>query len=164
MKKISYLILSIILVGATFFMSCNKSSSKSVTGPTIHFITGAGYISSDQTVQITTPLLFGINATAGDGKLNRLIAKRTFQGKTSTAKDSSFSAASFTYDFHTVAMGSPGNETWVFTIFDTNGGSSAVTLTITTTIPTSAGFILPYSNKLFVAQTSTYNQGRSANS
>jgi hypothetical protein len=138
MKKLTYFFLLIILGGATFIMSCSKSSSTSVKGPTIHFIAGAGYTSSDQTVQISTALLFGISATAGDGKLNRFLVKRTFQGKTTTVKDSSFSAASFNYDLHTVAMGNVGTETWVFTIFDNNGGSAAVTLTITTTLPTSA--------------------------
>jgi hypothetical protein len=149
MKKLTYFFLLIILVGATFIMSC----SKSIKGPTIHFITGAGYTSSDQTVQISTPLLFGISATAGDGELNRFLVKRTFQGKTTTAKDSSFSATSFTYDLHTVAMGTDGTETWVFTIFDNNGGSSAATLTITTILPTSAGPIFSNSKNMLVAQT-----------
>ena len=133
MRKFTYFFLSVILVGATFIMSCSKSTK----GPTLHFISGTGYTFSNQTVQISTPLLFGISATAGDGKLNHFVVKRTFQDTTTTAKDTSFGATSFKYDLHTVAKGSPGNETWVFTILDNNGGSSAVTLTITTTIPTS---------------------------
>jgi hypothetical protein len=158
MKRLQYFFLTIILVGATFIMSCNKSSSTSVNVPTIHFITGTGYTSSDQTVQISTPLLFGISATAGDGQLSRFLVIRTFQGKTTTAKDSSFSATSFNYDLHTVAMGTVGTETWVFTIFDNNGGSSAVTLTITTTPPTSTGHFFTYSTKVHIAQTNKYDQ------
>jgi hypothetical protein len=105
-------------------------------------------------------LLFGIAATAGDGNLNRFLVKRTFQGKTTTVKDSSFIAASFNYDLHTFAMGTAGTETWVFTIFDNNGSSSAVTLTITTTIPTSVGPIFIYSTKVLITQTSTYDRCR----
>lgn len=141
MKKLMYLFLSIILVGATFIMSCSKSSPTPVNGPAIHLNVGSGYTSSDQSVKINTPLLFGISATAGDGNLKRLFVQRTFKSKTSTPIDSVFSATSFTYDLHTVAMGADGPETWVFTIFDNNGSSSAVTLTITTTLSKSAGLM-----------------------
>lgn len=157
MKKLTYLFLSIILVGATFIMSCSKSSSTSVNGPTIHLIVGSGYTSSDQSVPINTPLLFGISATAGDGNLKRLFVQRTFNSKTSTPIDSAFSATSFTYDLHTLAVGGDGTETWVFTIFDNNGASSAVTLIITTTLPNTAGPIFTYSTSTTVlgAQIST---------
>jgi len=133
MRKFTYFFLSIILVGATFIMSCSKSTK----GPTIQLIAKTGYFNSDQTVQITTPLLFGIVASAGDGKLNHFVVKRTFHDTTTTAKDTSFGAMSFKYDLHAFAVGSPGNEKWVFTVFDNNGGSSAVSITITTAIPTS---------------------------
>lgn len=157
MKKLMYLFLSIILVGATFIMSCSKSSSTSVNGPAIHLTVGSGYTSSDQSIQINTPLLFGISATAGDGNLKRLFVQRTFNSKTSTPIDSAFSATSFTYDLHTVSMGNVGTETWVFTIFDNNGGSSTITLIITTTFSKSAGLIFTYSTstKVLGAQTST---------
>jgi len=141
MKKLTYLFLSIILGGATFIMSCTKSSPTPVNGPAIHLTVGSGYTSSDQSVLINTPLLFGISATAGDVNLKRLFVQRTFKSKTSTPIDSAFSATSFKYDLHTVAMGADGTETWVFTIFDNNGGSSVVTLIITTTLSKSAGLM-----------------------
>lgn len=157
MKKLMYLFLSIILVGATFIMSCSKSSSTSVNGPAIHLTVGSGYTSSDQSIQINTPLLFGISATAGDVNLKRFFVQRIFKSKTSTPIDSAFSATSFTYDLHTVSMGNVGTETWVFTIFDNNGGSSTITLIITTTFSKSAGLIFTYSTstKVLGAQTST---------
>jgi hypothetical protein len=125
-----------------------------VNGPTIHFIVGSGYTYTYRIVPTNTPLLFGIAATAGDGKLKRFLVQRTFKGNTITQKDSSFSATSFNYDLHTVAMGTDGTETWVFTIFDINGLFSQDTLTIITTIPQS-GLIFTYSTKVLGAQTST---------
>jgi hypothetical protein len=92
----------------------------------IHFI--------DQTVPINTPLLFGISAAAGDGNLKQIVVQRTFRSKTFTPVDSTFNARSFTFDFHTIAIGADGPEIWVFKIFDTSGVSATVTLTITTTL------------------------------
>lgn len=153
MKKLTSLFLSIILVGITFIMSCSKSSDTTTNGPVIHFVAGAGYTSGDQTVQITTPLKFGITATAGDSKLKRFFVQRTFKGKTTTEKDSSFSANAFNYDLYTSAQGADGQESWVFTIFDNNGGSAAVSLIITTTLPAASGPIFTYTTKILGAQT-----------
>jgi hypothetical protein len=148
MKKLSVLILSIMLVGSAFLTSCSKSSTTTVNGPNIHFLAGAGYISADQSVSISTPLKFGISAQQGDGKLKRFFVQRTFQGHTATVADSAISATSFTTDLITTAQALAGQEVWVFTIFDNNGGSEAVTLTITTTPVTTYGPITSYTNTI----------------
>ena len=153
MKRSAYFFLSIILVGATFILSCSKSSSTSGNVPTIHFVVGSGYISSDTSVRITSPLLFGITATTDNGSLNRFFVQRTTSGKTRTEKDSSFNASSFNYNLHSVAREIIISETWVFTIFDNNGRSSAVTLKITTTGKKSNEPIYTYSIKVFSTQT-----------
>jgi hypothetical protein len=153
MKKLSVLILSIILVGSAFLTSCSKSSSTTVNGPSVHFLAGAGYISADQSVALSAPLKFGIAATQGDGKLKRFFVQRTFQGHTATVKDSAFSATSFNADLYTAAQAIAGQEVWVFTIFDNNGGSAAVTLTITTT--PGYGAVTTYSMKVMGAQTNS---------
>ena len=154
MKKLIYLFLSIILVGATFMISCSKSSSTPANVLSIRFNTASGYISADKSVPAFSPLLFGIIATPGDGKLNRFFVQRTANGKTSTVIDSSFSASSFNYDLHSYASGMIGTEVWVFTIFDNTGGSAIIKLTITTTATLSNRPTYNYSTKVHGAQTS----------
>jgi hypothetical protein len=154
MKKLTYVFLALLFAGATFTMSCKKSSS-TVVGPSLHLLTGSGYISSNVSVQEATSLLFGISATAGDGKLTRCFVQRTSQGKAKTAKDTTISVTSFNYDLHAFALASVGTETWTFTIYDSNGGSAATSLTITTTLPNPSGPINTYSTKIMGAQISS---------
>jgi hypothetical protein len=155
MKKLSYLFLSIIFLSVTYLTSCSKSSSSSVTGPSIHFITDAGYISTNTTVQVNTLLLFGINATNGDVKLKRFLVQRIFKNKTITQVDTAIQVASFSYTLHTAAQATEGTETVTFTVIDNNGSSAAVMVMITTTPAPASGPINTYSAKVLGAQTST---------
>jgi hypothetical protein len=155
MKKLIYFSLSLLLVTTTIFTSCKKSSSTTINGPSIHLNTGTGYISGNQTVTNSTPILIGIIASAGDGNLTKFEALRTFNSKSKIVKDSTFSSKSFTYDINTFAQGSVGQETWVFTIHDSNGDSASVTFIITTTPPNAPGPINDYSSKTLGAQISS---------
>lgn len=158
MKKISYIFLAILLVGLISIMSCKKSNKNSL-GPSIHLLIGTGYISSGVSIQITTSLLFGISATAGDGKLTRFSVQRTFKGRLKTERDSVINVTSFNYNLRSYAEGLAGIENWVFKIYDSNGNSAAITLTISTTLPPAPGPINTYSTKILGAQIS--NSGNS---
>jgi hypothetical protein len=155
MRKTAYLFLAVLFAGTTFLLSCSKSSESTTPSlPSIHFLAGSGYTSSDQSVEINTPLKFGIAASSSDSKLKRFYVQRIFQGNTTTAYDTTFSSYTYTIDLITNARGDVGAETWVFTIFDNNGGSAAVTLTITTTHTSAYGPIYSYLTKVLGAQTS----------
>jgi hypothetical protein len=135
MKKLTYAFLAILFVGATFIISCKKSSSTTtttITGPSIHLLTGSGYISKDTSVGMSSALLFGISATAGNGNLTRLLVQRTFNGKAKTAADTTINVTSFNYNLHSVSQGAIGVETWLFKIYDSNKDSASVNLTVTT--------------------------------
>ena len=135
MKKPVYFFLSILLIGAIFIMSCKKSSTTTTTtvnGPSIHLLTGSGYISKDTSVGMSSALLFGISATAGNGNLTRLLVQRTFNGKAKTAADTTINVTSFNYNLHSVSQGAVGVENWSFKIYDSNRDSASVNLTVTT--------------------------------
>jgi hypothetical protein len=133
MKKLRYIFLAILFVGATFIISCKKSSTTTtINGPSIHLLTGSGYISKDTSVQMSSALLFGISATSGTGNLTRLLVQRTSNGKAKTAKDTTINVTSFNYVLHSISLGSVGSEIWVFKIYDSNRDSASVNLTITT--------------------------------
>jgi len=150
MKKIAFLFFAFLFASTTFFMSCSKSDDSTTTPalPSIHFLAGTGYTSSNQSVLISTPLKFGISASSSDSKLKRFFVQRTFEGKTITAYDTTFSSSTYTVDLTTNAQGAAGTEIWVFTVFDNNNGSAAVTLTITTTVPTTYNPITGYTNTI----------------
>jgi hypothetical protein len=156
MKKLVLLSLSLFLMFAIFFSSCKKSSSTpGVTNSQIGFKTGSGYISSNQTIQGASSLLFGINASGGDYILKRFLVMRTFKTKASVVKDTSFTLSSFNYDVHSVARSAAGDENWDFKIFNSKGDSLTLSLVITTTIPPPAGPIYSWETKVIGAQIST---------
>lgn len=149
MKRLSYLFITMAFAGMTFMTSCSKSSdSTTTTGPAIHFLAGAGLVSGDVTVKSGAAISIGISAMAGSGKLTRFFVQRTFQGKTSTAYDTTLSTTSYSVTLNGNAQGSAGAETWVFTIFDANGNTAAVTLTITTTAEIVYGAITSFSGTI----------------
>ncbi|MCX6249061.1 MAG: hypothetical protein NTW10_15150 [Bacteroidetes bacterium] len=156
MKKLVVLFLSLFIMGAIFISSCKKSSSTpGVTYSQIGFKTGSGYISSNQTIQGTSTLLFGINASGGDYILKRFLVMRTFKTKPSVVKDTSFTLSSFSYDLHTIARPIAGDENWDFKIFNSRGDSLTLSLVITTTSPPPAGPIFKWATKVIGAQIST---------
>ncbi|MCX6244083.1 MAG: hypothetical protein NTU98_05200 [Bacteroidetes bacterium] len=153
MKKLTYLFTALLFAGATFLTSCSKSSDTTTSPslPAIHFIAGAGYISVDQSVEVNTAIKFGISATANSGSLKRFYVHRTISGKPAvTVLDSTFTSSItvYTKDISSTAQGAAGSELWEFTITDSNGGSSMVSLTITTTVPTTYGPVTGYSNTI----------------
>lgn len=63
MKKFALALLCIVSVA--FFASCSKDDDKAGT-PTISFVQGEGYISSDDTIEAFTPFMIGIQAKSNE--------------------------------------------------------------------------------------------------
>lgn len=63
MKKFALALLCIVSVA--FFASCNKDDDEAGT-PTINFVQGEGYISSDDTIEANTPFMVGIQAKSDE--------------------------------------------------------------------------------------------------
>jgi len=146
--------MAVLITGTTILMSCSKNSD-TAQPPTIHFLAGAGLISADATVKSGAAISFGISATAATGKLNHFLVQRTFNGKVSTAYDSTFSTASYSVTISGNAAGSPGTESWLFTITDNNGNSAAVSVIITTTAAITYGDVTSYTNTILGSYNST---------
>ena len=64
MKKFALALLCIVSVA--FFASCNKDDDKEAGTPTINFVQGEGYISSDDTIEANTPFMIGIQAKSDE--------------------------------------------------------------------------------------------------
>jgi hypothetical protein len=157
MKKALVFFISVILIGSTFMSSCKKSSSDPVVNnPQLTMKNTSGYISSNQSVPLSSPLLFGVTAKGGDWSLTRFLVTRTFRTKVNIVKDSAINTPSL--DFNVLASSLPiaENETWIFKVFTTNGDSLAVTIVITTVNPPPAGPIFTWSAKVLGAQINTF--------
>jgi hypothetical protein len=147
MKKISFILIALLLMSTTIFTSCKKKSD-TTTPPTIQLVAGTGFISSDVTINFGIAIQFKIAAVAGSGNLKHLNVQRASHGKTNTAFDTVFSSSSFNYIFHTLAAAYAGAETWTFTIYDENGNTALKSLVITTTPNITYGPVSPYSATL----------------
>jgi hypothetical protein len=149
MKKITFILTAILLVTAiSFISSCKKSSSTNNTPPVISFKVASGFISKDTTVKSGSKLTFGINASASSGNLKEFKVQRASSGKPAgTAYDTSFSSSGYAITLKGSAVGSPGAETWTFTVYDDNGNSASISLVITTTTTVSYGPIDTWSGK-----------------
>ncbi len=130
MKKIS-LFFVVLLAGASFLTSCTKDT----TPPTINFLGGAGYTSSDATIVAGTDIKIGITAQSGSAKLETLeivaIHSNTPVPVHTETIDAS-SSDSFSKDY-TLTIDEIGETKLNFTITDKDGETATVSLTITAT-------------------------------
>jgi hypothetical protein len=156
MKKTLVFFLSVILTGSVFISSCKKSSSDPVVNnPELILKNTSGYISSNQSVPLSSPLLFGVTAKGGDWFLTRFLVTRTFRTKVNIVKDSVVNTPSLNFDILASSLPIAENETWIFKVFTSRGDSLAVSIVITTLNPPPAGPIFTWSAKVVGAQIST---------
>jgi hypothetical protein len=128
MKKIS-LFFVILLAGVTFLTSCTKDT----TPPTINFLGGAGYTSTDATIDAGTDVKIGITAQSGTAKLETLEIVAIHNNTPVPVHTETIDAASsesFTKDY-TITIDEIGETKLNFTITDKDGETATVSLTIT---------------------------------
>jgi hypothetical protein len=145
MKKITSLLIALLLMSTTVFISCKKKSDNN-TPPSLQLVAGTGFVSSDVTVKFGNAIKFKIEASATSGNLTHFTVQRASTGKTKTAFDTVFSSSSFSYILQTFAAGKAGTETWTFTIYDENGNTATKSLVVTTTSDITYGPVSSYSS------------------
>jgi hypothetical protein len=112
MKKISFIMAAFLAASIMFLSSCTKDT----TPPSINFKGGAGYTSTDVTIDAGSIIKIGINATSGSSKLERFTLVATYNNVPTTIVDTTFSSDTYNRDFE-------------LTIFDL--GATRLTCTIT---------------------------------
>lgn len=154
MKNFVKITLCLIGIGMLFITSCTKDSSNPEPQlPTIQFIGGTGYTSTDVTVTAGSPLKFGINAfsnTSTNTKLVNFTITRVFNNIPSVVLDSTINTNTYSVTLNTSASSVAGAENIIFKITDKNNNSASVNVIITTT--PGAGPITTWTQKIIGAQ------------
>jgi len=135
MKKTSLIAaLLLIMASVSFFTSCTPEEEN--LSPSINFVTGSGYLSSDATLKAGEAFTVNLSATANStsgAKLVNLKVIRVLGGNTVTVADETIDLSSFTSEISANAAFISGTEKWTFTVTDANGESAEISLNITTT-------------------------------
>ena len=141
MKKISILFSGLVILLLIGSASCKKETTDPMAEPpSITLQTGAGYVSSNKTVEVLDTLIFGIRATpnANTGAaLTGLKFALTINGHTS---DTTFTLPNYNVDLSTIAGATVGTETYTFTIYDAMTAAASVQVVITKVLPTASNF------------------------
>jgi hypothetical protein len=137
MRKIQLLAGLLLLSGTMFISSCKKDSTTTDLSPSMNFVGGNNFISSDQTVDAGTVFSVGVNATANSTsgtKLTKFKIVRTFNNVPQTAFDTTFNSSISNYNENFTAVAAPvaGSERWTFTITDKDGETKELAFVITT--------------------------------
>jgi len=139
MKKTIYLMSMLLMAGTMVFTSCSSSDDNPAVPidltPSMNFLGGAEYISSDAT--LTTGELFQVGVSAiqngtSQKKLESFVVTRTFDNISVTVLDSSFSSTTFNWSSIQLANPLVGQERWNFIITDKDGKASELAFIITT--------------------------------
>lgn len=125
MKRFSILF-AVVITAMAFFASCTKDT----TPPTINFLGGAGYTSSDATIDAGSDVKIGITAQSGTAKLSSFVIKATHNNVSVTVYDTTFSTDTYTRDF-TITIDDLGETRLTFTVTDKDGESAETSLVIT---------------------------------
>ncbi len=154
MKKVVSLTLCLLGAGMLFFSSCSSDSSNPTPqNPTINFLGGNGYVSTDVTVAAGSALKFGITSasnTSSGAKLTNFKITRVFNNTPMVVLDSTINVTYYNVDISTAASQSAGQEKFIFRITDKDGKYAEISVTVTTT--PSAGPINSWTQRILGAQ------------
>jgi hypothetical protein len=132
----SNILFFIIAFGVTTFSSCEKDK---MVPPTIDFLTGAGYTSSDAHINLDIDFMIGVDAKRTEDKddLKTFVVTRSYDGGAETTIDNetltSAQAGEFTKDYSFTTRNTAGTEKYTFTV--TNRDGLITTKSITITVP-----------------------------
>lgn len=145
MKKFNYLIAVFLMASGLFITSCETDPA--TTPPTILFNASPGYTTGDVSVSAGSVLQIGIIANGTSANLSRFKITQTANSQTSTLLDSTISAAQFSQNFTITAAPVAGVVKLTFSVSQSDGESTELSITITTTAPV-AGPIKNYIQKI----------------
>jgi hypothetical protein len=134
MKFKHFALLALFVATISLFTSCKKDEEPTEKEPTINFVGGTGFTSTDVTLPAGSVFKVGITAAANtnsNAKLVKFKVTRTANNVPTTVTDSTLSTATlnFTRSYTTNMEGS--KERWTFEVTDSDGMSKAVTFEIT---------------------------------
>jgi hypothetical protein len=136
MKKLTFLaFLMVALVGAVMISSCGGEGDDTPEpiGPTLQFLGGAEYVSSDVELTAETPFAVGIRGTHTEN-IEKLRVSVSINGANAgTLFDSSFKTKSLDYVFNHETGPAAQTEKYTFTLTDKNGVETSRSITITNT-------------------------------
>lgn len=143
MRKINFLLVSLLVVASGFFASCSKDDEG---GNSIDFF-GGNYIDGDVTVPAGSTLAFKFTATS-ETSMELLEIDMDGYGVVFDEEIPNASNNSYTKEVTLTAPSNPGTYVYDFQIWDnaTGDASLIVSKTITVTVTAAAGQISTYSN------------------
>jgi len=136
MKKLTFIaFLMVAALGAVMISSCGGEGDDAPdpVGPTLQFLGGAEYVSSDVELTAETPFAVGIRGTHTEN-IEKLRVSVSINGANAgTLFDSSFKTKSLDYVFNHVTGPAAQTEKYTFTLTDKNGVETLRSITITNT-------------------------------
>jgi len=156
MKKIRYFFFIALASGLALLNSCSDDETVTPVDetPTINFVGGAGYISSNATLKVNETFKVGINAfsnAATGANLVKFTITRIFNNIPAT-QDTTINTDQLNIEVHATANSQVGSETWYFKVTDKNNKTKEISFTITTEAVTTYGPIKEFSMKILGAQ------------
>jgi hypothetical protein len=136
MKKFRYLLFIALASGLAMLYSCSDDETPTPVDetPTINFVGGAGYISSDATLKVDETFKVGINAfsnaTTGSN-LVKFTITRIFNN-IPFAQDTTINTDQLNIIVNATANSQVGQEKWYFKVTDKNNQTKEISFTITT--------------------------------
>jgi hypothetical protein len=153
MRKFHLLAGLLLITGIGLFTSCKKDSTEDLT-PSITFIGGDDYVSSNTTLAAGAEFHVGINASANASsgtKLSSFKVVSTFNNiPTTVFEATSINSDTYTWNDYVTANTVAGTERWTFTITDKDGQTTEKAFEITT--EATAGEIYTYTAVLMGGQ------------
>jgi hypothetical protein len=133
MKRIFLFLGAIILTSVALLTSCTSDNTVD-TPPTVNFVAGAGFISDDATLTVSTPfqikILAEANATS-QSKIESLKVTRVFDLQSSDTTYGGFNDVTLSLTISFPGVPQPGVESIEFKVTDKDGFSSTISLQIT---------------------------------
>lgn len=154
MKKIFYLLVAIVMAGTLFFTACTEEGDDQP--PTIYFLTGTGFISSDATVEINstfTVKVFAEENLISKSNISSIKVTRVFN-LNSWDTTYNYNDPSVTLEREFTAQATTGQESIKFEVTDNNGEKASISITITTEAAT-GGPINTFTMKILGSYQST---------
>ncbi len=138
MKQIRYMIAAVLLSGIVVLGSCTKKSDPEPVdqAPSITFVPGTGFVSSDVTLKINSPFKVRISAASNStsrSPLKKFTITWVHNSDRITVLDTVINMNTLNTDVSAQAYSQAGQERWYFKVTDQQNYSSEIGFAITTT-------------------------------
>lgn len=137
--KLSFMMM-IAMAGAVVMNGCGPDGDDPEPGPTLNFLGGAEFVSSDKTLPVNTAFQVGIEANH-ETRIKKLEISVSYNGGPRvtpvgcTMCDSTLNSKDLSTVFKATTNNIPGKEKWFFAVIDGNNNKTEKSFTITTTAP-----------------------------